>query len=1262
MKNIYYIVFFALLIIRSYAQQTDYTQGTFILNEDWFGHNNSSINFINNNSEIFYRVYENENQNNDLSLGCTSQYGTIYGDKLLVMSKQTKDDGDSRTGGRFIIANATSLKNIIAFENIEENEKGKSIADSRACIGVNENIAYLGTSNGIFIYNFSTNKIVAKIKGTENPLITGNENNTSGQGSLYRNQIGTMLRSAEHVFAVYQDSGILVINPKNHEIEHVIKGCYSSIVQSKDGYIWAAHNTNPDAQHYPYGGSNYGSWGDGWEGNELVRINPFTFKTKSISIPDNIPGIKQTWYAWTAGGFCASANSNCLYWTDDNGWFESSKIYKYDIDKNNFELFFDVKNIHEDRKIYGAGIGIHPETDHVFVFLFNDFSDNSNWIGELDNKGEVVKIHELIANYWFPATTIFPDNHPPIINNSFPSDITVDKNNFKLYLGNMITDNDNLDASIVKTIINNSDNNIVSAYIKNDTLNILRKSPHFGGKSIINLNFNSNGKTVFKNLSVNIPSHLFVKNAIPDINAIMDQDDISINISNVFYYPEINNNAIQFNIESNNNNKLLTTSIHDQFLNLSFAKAQYGNAEIIIKASLNGEIQYDTFTVKVDAPPILLNPVNDINVLTNAPEKIIDLSNIFTDPDNNDDLINFSVKSTNTSLLNTEINNKKLIINFNKNQQGKSDIIIEANSKGQIATDTFTVIVKATSQSVIVAQAIENIYVLKNASDSIINLTEVFANSNDDNNLIEIGLFSNSNKSLLTASVSEKKLKLSFTENKTGEAEIIVTGTFNRYVAKDTINIFVKDVNQNLYIINPIQDLITTKNAENLNIDLSSVFTDPDDNDTYIQFSVLNNTNPELISTFINEKHLELSIATNQTGFAKIVIKGSLNNYSTTDTFTITVNDPVYHANPISDIKVQKNSEALNIDLSSVFNDPDDDNNLIQLSIVSNSSSMLVHSEIKKSILSLSFTPDKTGTSEIILQAQLGIYTAMDTFIVRVDNPIYVVNPISDITVLENTISKTIDLSSVFNDPDADNNNIIFQINKNTSTYLVNTIIDGNILTLNFTANKYGKSELVLKGSSDGFSTTDTFIVTIDKPLFIANPIEDIYINENSNDKSIELDDVFFDPDNSMNNIQFAILSNNNTELVKTSIKNKLLTLSFAKESYGVSEIIIKGTLNYHTALDTFKVDISNMNSISTNMSKSAKIYPNPANNCVYLESPFAMKKITLLNLSGSIIKRFDLPSGIFEHSIHINDLQKGFYLILIEGTDTNTTIKLVKK
>ena len=165
---------FSLLLLMSVSiiavcqdnKETEYTDGVFIVNEDWYGHQNSTINFITNKGEWIYRIFQKENPGKEL--GCTSQYGTIYGGKFYVVSKQEKDPGAKITGSRLAVCNAKTMKCLKEIQKIATDDKGESIADGRSFLGVNEKKGYVGTSKGIYVYDMETMTIGKQIKGTGN--------------------------------------------------------------------------------------------------------------------------------------------------------------------------------------------------------------------------------------------------------------------------------------------------------------------------------------------------------------------------------------------------------------------------------------------------------------------------------------------------------------------------------------------------------------------------------------------------------------------------------------------------------------------------------------------------------------------------------------------------------------------------------------------------------------------------------------------------------------------------------------------------------------------------------------------------------------------------------------------------------------------------------------------------------------------------------------------------------------------------------------
>lgn len=87
----------------------------------------------------------------------------------------------------------------------------------------------------------------------------------------------------------------------------------------------------------------------------------------------------------------------------------------------------------------------------------------------------------------------------------------------------------------------------------------------------------------------------------------------------------------------------------------------------------------------------------------------------------------------------------------------------------------------------------------------------------------------------------------------------------------------------------PIEDITVDANADDWVSDLSHVFTDPDDYDEEIRLSVIDNTNPELVQTQLDDFQLTLSFTQAKVGEAEITLEAVSNGKTVTETFTVTV-------------------------------------------------------------------------------------------------------------------------------------------------------------------------------------------------------------------------------------------------------------------------------------------------------------------------------------------------------------------------------------
>lgn len=472
-----------------FDEHVDYTKGTFIVNEDWYGHQNSTINFLTDKGEWIYRVVQKENPGKQL--GCTAQYGTIYGDRFYVMSKQEKDPGATVEGARLTVLDAKTMKILKQIPFIALNDQGQSIADGRSFLGVDEHKAYIGTSNGIFTYDIDKMEVGKPIMGTAN-------DEDSPYGQIYNGQIGNMVRVHDRVFAVHQKNGLLVIDPTTDNVTETItlsdnaqasKWGFGSVVLSKDGNLWCSVSDNS---------------GNGMAASFMLKVNPVSLDTTIVHVPEGLYGPANSWYAWTPDGFCAGKQHNVLYWNGGkNSWLSNKAIYKYDIDKDEFSKFLDFEG--EPWKIYGCSFRVDPVTDESLVSLYKDFIDPTYIVRRYDNTGKMLQEYSMIENYWFPSLPVYPDNAGPVVTNP---DVVSRENldAFEISLDALATDADNMEAAIVKTIKSVSDEAVLTAEMKGGNLLI---TPKQDGSSEIAVKVNSNGKLAEALVSVVI-SHVDV--------------------------------------------------------------------------------------------------------------------------------------------------------------------------------------------------------------------------------------------------------------------------------------------------------------------------------------------------------------------------------------------------------------------------------------------------------------------------------------------------------------------------------------------------------------------------------------------------------------------------------------------------------------------------------------------------------------------------------------------------------------------------------
>lgn len=369
-------------------------KGFYVANEDWFGHDNGSVNYFKNDGSIIYRAYRAANT--DETLGVTPPFATIYGDYMYFLSKQ---------GNRLVVADANTLKKKAVFTDIG--------GDGRSFVGVDDKIGYIGHSNGVRQFDIASLQL-------GNPVV-----GISGQ-------IGAMCSAAGRVFALAQQK-VYIIDVATNAVEKVIEGSFNTLTRSKDGTVWIA------------------------TANKFIKLNPVTLEEETMEYPGGVK-VGSSWGAWNAGTLCASTQTNTLYWGKGSTRSCGGIVkYDIDTKTFNADFYTLGEHEGKTLTFYAAGFRVDPITDRIVGVVTRGY-ENYNWVHIIAPNGTLEKNIPVNGSpadanngyYWFPAVPFFEDpNSPEILVNQ----ILLNSESVKsIDLNQKIVDADNTSVSIIRKV------------------------------------------------------------------------------------------------------------------------------------------------------------------------------------------------------------------------------------------------------------------------------------------------------------------------------------------------------------------------------------------------------------------------------------------------------------------------------------------------------------------------------------------------------------------------------------------------------------------------------------------------------------------------------------------------------------------------------------------------------------------------------------------------------------------------------------------
>ncbi|WP_146510295.1 cadherin repeat domain-containing protein [Thalassoglobus neptunius] len=495
------------------------------------------------------------------------------------------------------------------------------------------------------------------------------------------------------------------------------------------------------------------------------------------------------------------------------------------------------------------------------------------------------------------------------------------------------------------------------------------------------------------------------------------------------------------------------------------------------------------FTIQVlggaNAGPVVANPPGTLEFIQGDFEATYDLSNLFSDP--NGDPLTLTVEgSSNPFFFQASIEGSILTVRVaDPNLLASVDLTIRAaDPSGEFVEHQLTVAVtEPSSTPPIVVNPIDDLNVDQGIQTVVVDLSDVFSDAEDAD--LNLSVFRNTNSSLIQTSIQGTQLTISFVDPSllvTGDLTIRATDSSGLFVDETFAVTTIEVVNQPPVVVGTLPMVNVDEDADDVVVDLSGLFSDPEGET--LSIAVEGNTNSDLVSTIIVGQELHLQFAENGFGEAQITIRATDSQgdfvEQTLSVVVNAVNDPPVVQSPLDNVNVDEDAPQTVIDLGSLFQDVEDES--LTLSVQSLSETGVVETSLDGNQLTLSYLPNQFGVVEVTIRATDSGGEFVDhTFLVTVHsvNDIStVVSSIDDVSVDEGTATSTIDLSGVFSD--IETSDLVLTVVGNTNGELVNTALNGSLLTLNYIDGQNGTTEITVRATdADGGFVEETFQVTV---------------------------------------------------------------------------------------------------------------------------------------------------------------------------------------
>ena len=175
------------------------------------------------------------------------------------------------------------------------------------------------------------------------------------------------------------------------------------------------------------------------------------------------------------------------------------------------------------------------------------------------------------------------------------------------------------------------------------------------------------------------------------------------------------------------------------------------------------------------------------------------------------------------------------------------------------------------------------------------------------------------------------------------------------------------------YIVNPVSDVVFNEYPQTQQVNLNGVATDPDDPDENIAYSIVNNSNPSALTATMSGKILVMTRQNANQATADLTMRatsdGQYVNFNVHVILNAVIDEPPYIITPVPDVVMDEFPKLVYIDFNGVATDPDDPDELIEYTMLSNSNEAAVSATMNGRILMLERLTAEQADAEIAMRA-----------------------------------------------------------------------------------------------------------------------------------------------------------------------------------------------------------------------------------------------------------------------------------------------------